>query len=317
MNYLVTGGAGFIGSNLVKSLMNYGNVTVIDNLSTGNIKNIQSYINNKKITFEKINITNLTQIKQYFQGIDYVFHLAAIPNVGRSVDDPLRSHEANATGTLNVLIAARDNDVKKIIYSSSSSVYGDTPELPKKETMKPNPLSPYAVTKLTGEHYCNVFSEIYGLKTVSLRYFNVYGPNQEPHSEYSAVIPNFITKILRDERPTIYGDGNQTRDFTYVKDVVNANLLAIQNDSDGVFNIAGGKRISINELFKKISSTLGKDIQPVYDKPREGDIRDSLADISKAKKYLGYEPDYNLSKGLEETIEWYINYLKKLKKKEP
>ena len=286
MNYLVTGGAGFIGSNLVRSLMNYGKVTVIDNLSTGNIQNIQSFINNDGIKFENISITNLSQIKPVFKDIDYVFHLAAIPNVGRSVNDPLRSHEVNATGTLNVLISARDNDVKKIIYSSSSSVYGNTPELPKKETMKPKPLSPYAVTKLTGEHYCNVFSDIYGLKTVSLRYFNVYGPNQDPHSEYSAVIPKFITKILRDERPTIYGDGNQTRDFTYVKDVVNANLLAMKNDSEGIFNIAGGKRISINELFKKISTTLGKDIPPVYGKPRKGDIRDSLADISKAKQYL-------------------------------
>ena len=302
---IVTGGAGFIGSNLVRALEKYNTVKVIDNLSTGYLKNIKDLINNTKIEFIKGNITNLNFLKKTFKDVDYVFHLAAIPSVPRSIINPIKSNYSNINGTLNVLIAAKDNNVKKVIYSSSSSVYGDTPTLPKKEDMKPCPLSPYAVSKLTSEYYCQVFTEVYYLPTICLRYFNVYGPHQDKKSEYAAVIPKFITSVLNNNSPVIFGNGKQTRDFTFVKDAVNANILAAKSKETGVFNIAYGKRISINKLAKSIMDIIGKQIKPKYTAPRSGDILHSLADISKAKRKLGYVPKIEIKEGLEETITWF------------
>ena len=302
---VVTGGAGFIGSNLVSALVKYNTVRVIDNLSTGYIKNIKNFIKNTQVEFVKGTITNINFLRRTFKDIDYVFHLAAIPSVPRSIINPIKSNYTNINGTLNVLVASRDNNVKKVIYSSSSSVYGDTPSLPKKEDMKPLPLSPYAVGKLTGEYYCQAFTKVYDLSTICLRYFNIYGPQQDKLSEYAAVIPRFITSISNDKSPVIFGDGEQTRDFTFVKDAVNANILAAASKETGVFNIAYGKRISINDLAKSIMNITGKKIKPIYKEPRSGDIRHSLADISKAKRKLGYVPKIEIKEGLEETIAWF------------
>ncbi len=306
MKVVVTGGAGFIGSNLVNALLDRDyDVTVIDNLSTGRFENIREFVDFKKIRFIQGDITDIDLLKDVFRDTSYVFHQAAIPSVVRSVNNPSATNQTNVDGTLNVLIAARDCEVDKVVYASSSSVYGDTPELPKREDMKPNPLSPYAVSKLTGEYYCKVFSEVYGLKTICLRYFNVYGARQDPNSEYAAVIPRFITRILEDKPPIIYGDGEQTRDFTYVKDVVKANILAAESESTGVFNIAGGKRISINDLARRIMNILNVKLEPIYEKPRLGDIKHSLADISLSKMKIGYHPEYDIDKGLGETIKWF------------
>lgn len=306
---VVTGGAGFIGSNVVRTLAKGNEVIVIDDLSAGHLKNIQDLIDDQSITFVKGDITDLNLLNHTFKNIDYVFHEAAIPSVPRSVKDPISSNNANVNGTLNVLVAAKDNGVKKVVYASSSSIYGDTPVLPKKEDMRPRPLSPYAVSKLTGEYYCQVFNDVYNLSTVSLRYFNVYGPRQDPLSEYAAVIPKFIGRVLNDKPPIVYGDGEQTRDFTFIEDVVNVNILAAESKIAGVFNIAGGKRISLNELAKLVLKIIGKDLDPIYDDPRPGDIKHSLADISKAKKELRYEPIFSLKKGLHETIKWFQNQI--------
>lgn len=303
MKVVVTGGAGFIGSNLAEELLKQHEVTVIDNLSTGRKENLDQIID--KINFIEGSITDLDLLQEAFSGSDTVFHQAAIPSVQRSVDNPIASNEANVEGTLKVLVAARDCGVRKVVYASSSSAYGDTPILPKKEDMKPNPKSPYAISKLTGEYYCRVFSEVYGLKTACLRYFNVYGPRQNPDSQYAAVIPRFITRVLSHEPPVIYGDGEQTRDFTFVKDVVKANILAMQSPAEGVFNIACGERVSLNLLAGKIMEITGIRLDPIYDKPRQGDIRDSLADISSAREKLGYKPGFELNLGLEETIKWF------------
>lgn len=303
MKVVVTGGAGFIGSNLAEELLKKHEVTVIDNLSTGRMENLNQIIN--KINFIKGSITDLDLLKDAFSGSDTVFHQAAIPSVQRSVDNPIASNEANVEGTLKVLIAARDCGVRKLVYASSSSAYGDTPILPKREDMKPNPKSPYAISKLAGEYYCRVFSDVYGLKTACLRYFNVFGPRQNPESQYAAVIPRFITRILANKAPVIYGDGQQTRDFTFVKDVVKANILAGKAEAEGVFNIACGKRISLNELAGRIMEIAGHRVETIYDKPRAGDIKDSLADITAAREALGYYPDYDMNSGLEETIKWF------------
>lgn len=303
-NIVITGGCGFIGSNIAEYLSNDNNVTIIDNLSTGKKENIKG----TNATFVKGDINDSNLLSEIFKDIDYVFHLAAIPSVPRSVKDPITTNNANINGTLNILSVAKNTEVKKIIYSSSSSVYGDTPTLPKKENMKPCPLSPYAVSKLTGEYYCKVFTECYGLKTVSLRYFNVYGPRQDPNSEYAAVVPKFIKLVSNGKPPVVYGDGSQTRDFTYVGDVVNANVLSAEHsDCTGVFNVAGGRRITINELADSIIKNHGSDggLSPVYECPRPGDILHSLADISKAKTAFGYEPEYDIKKGLKKVIEWY------------
>jgi len=302
---VVTGGAGFIGSNLVRELFSENLVKIVDDISTGNLDNIKDIINEPNVRFLKGSITDLKFLNNNFKNVDYVFHQAAIPSVPRSVKDPIKSNYANVNGTLNVLVAARDNHVKKVVYASSSSAYGDTPVLPKKEDMKPQPLSPYAVSKLVGEYYCNVFNEVYNLPTIALRYFNVFGPRQDPTSDYAAVVPRFITRLLKGKSPVIYGDGNQTRDFTFVKDTVNANILAIESDACGVFNIAGGRCISINELSSIIMEIIDIDIDVIHENSRPGDVRDSLADITKASEEFGYKPTYNLKKGLNETVEWF------------
>ncbi|PWR71779.1 SDR family oxidoreductase [Methanospirillum stamsii] len=303
MKYIITGGAGFIGSHIAESLASNHEVVVIDNLFSGKIENI----NNLPIIFENRSITDLAFLKRIFEGADGVFHQAAITSVPRSVKDPLPTNEANITGTLNVLVAAKEMNVRKVVFASSSSVYGDTPVLPKTESMTPNPLSPYGISKLTGEQYCRVFSELYGLKTVALRYFNVFGPRQDPKSEYSAVIPKFITRILKHESPTIYGDGEQTRDFTYVKDVVQANIRAMESDVQGIFNVAYCQRITLNSLASFIMEITGNTVPVLYDPPRPGDIRDSLADIGRIQNELKYKPGYTVKTGLEETITWYQN----------
>jgi UDP-glucose 4-epimerase len=304
-NIIVTGGAGFIGSNLVKKLAETNHVTIIDDLSTGHITNIQSLITSKKIGFINGTITDLDMLQNTFRDSDYVFHQAAIPSVPRSIKDPLKTNVVNANGTLNVLLAARDNHVKKVVYASSSSVYGDTPTLPKKEEMTPNPLSPYAVSKLTAEYYCDIFTRIYNLSTVALRYFNVYGPWQDPTSEYAAVVPKFITNVLKGKSPIIYGDGEQTRDFTFVDDVVNANILAAESTSTGIFNIAGGKRISINDLANLIIKLCDKDVKIDYQNPRSGDILHSLADITRAKNMFNFKSNFTITEGIEETMTWF------------
>lgn len=301
---IVTGGLGFIGSNLVEKLIQHNEVTIIDDQSTGKIENIQE-IDQDNLTLIKGSITDLN-LTQIFKDHDYVLHQAALPSVPRSISDPKSSNEANITGTLNVLIAAKDSGIKKVVCASSSSVYGDTPTLPKSENMPVNPLSPYAITKMTAEFYCNVFQEIYGLQTVSLRYFNVFGPKQDPNSQYAAVIPNFISAIKNNKPPVIYGDGEQSRDFSYVKHVVDANMLACESDKTGVYNIACGRRITVNQLVEMINEIMGKNIEPVYSESRPGDIKHSLADISKAKAF-GYEPKSDFMKELKETIKWFNN----------
>jgi len=300
MKAVVTGGAGFIGSNLTEELAKEqeNEVVVVDNLSTGRRENLQNLKNLKKCLFVEGSVTDLDLLRGVFKGCDFVFHQAAIPSVPRSVKDPLATNNVNTNGTLNVLVAARDCGVKKVVFASSSSVYGDTPELPKREEMTPNPLSPYAVTKLVGEYYCKVFEEVYGLKTVSLRYFNVYGPRQDPHSDYAAVVPKFVKSVSENKPPVIFGDGEQTRDFTFVKDVVRANLLAAKSGATGVFNIASGRRVSINELAEKIIKIQGKELEPVHSEPREGDVKHSLGDISRAQRGFGFEPRYSLEEGL-------------------
>lgn len=302
---IVTGGAGFIGSHLAEELARRGyQVTILDDLSTGEMENIKELLKKGSVQFIQDSITNFSLLKELFQGAIYVFHQAALPSVPRSVKDPLAASEVNITGTLNVLLAARDNKVRKVVYASSSSVYGDTPTLPKKEDMVPYPQSPYAVTKLAGEHYCRVFQEVYGLATACLRYFNVYGPRQNPDSQYAAVIPRFIRWAFEGSPLIIFGDGEQTRDFTFIADAVEANILAAESNASGVFNIGQGKSITINELAKLVIRLTGNNVEPVHQEPREGDIRHSLADISKAKT-LGYEPRYNLEEGLEETRKFH------------
>jgi UDP-glucose 4-epimerase len=302
-NVIVTGGMGFIGSHLTEKLLENNKVTVIDNGITGKIENISHLLDHRNLTLIKRSIVNLN-LTEIFQGKDYVFHLAAIPSVPRSVKDPFSSNEANVTGTLNVLIAAKDTGVKKVIFSSSSSVYGDTPTLPKREDMPVNPQSPYAITKATGEMYCKIFEELYGLPTVCLRYFNVFGPRQDPNSQYAAVIPKFITSILKNESPLIYGDGEQSRDFTFVRHVVDANILSCESDKTGTFNIACGRRISINELVGYINEILGKNLMPKHVNPRQGDIKHSLADISNARIF-GYNPEGNFMEELDEVVSWF------------
>jgi UDP-glucose 4-epimerase len=298
---IVTGGAGFIGSHLTEELLKRGyEVIILDDLSTGKRGNIELILTQGNIQFIEGSVTDLPLLNKLFQNVSYVFHLAAIPSVPRSIESPLTSHNVNITGTLNVLLAAKANKVKKVIYASSSAVYGDTPTLPKREDMPPNPQSPYAVTKLAGEYYCQVFREVFDLPTICLRYFNVYGPRQDPSSQYAAVIPRFIDRLFRDEQPIIFGDGEQTRDFTFVKDAAEANILATESDAVGVFNIGTGRMVSINELARLITRLMGKGSKPIYQQPRPGDVRDSLADISRAKQF-GYNPRYNLEEGLRET----------------
>ena len=301
---IITGGLGFIGSNLAERLIKDNEVTIIDDESTGKMENIK-HLESDNLNVINGSIVNL-DLTDLFKGHDYVFHQAALPSVPRSIQDPKGSNEANITGTLNVLVAAKDSSVKKVVCASSSSVYGDTPTLPKSEDMPVNPLSPYAITKMTGEFYCKVFQELYGLQTVSLRYFNVFGPRQDPTSQYSAVIPKFVDAILNNKSPMVYGDGEQSRDFSYIKHVVDANILACESDKTGVYNIACGRRITINQLIDMINEILGKDVEPTYSESRAGDIKHSLADISKASLF-GYEPKSDFKQELEETIRWFRN----------
>ena len=298
---VITGGAGFIGSNLAEELAINNTVITIDDLSTGKKENIASLLQKDNVKFIEGSILDLQLLQKSFRGIDFVFHQAALPSVPRSIEDPRASNDVNITGTLNVLLAARDNKVKKVIYASSSSVYGDTPTLPKREDMPANPQSPYALTKLVGEYYCGIFHQIYKLPTICLRYFNVYGPRQDPTSQYAAVIPRFIVRVLRGNPPIIYGNGSQTRDFTYVKDIIQANMVATQDETTGIFNIGRGERNSINYLAEIILNIMGKDLQSVYESPLPGDVEHSQADISKAEK-MGYRPKYDLGTGLTQTI---------------
>lgn len=309
MRYLITGGAGFIGSNLADTLKVHHEVIIIDNFATGRSENIKDLKDHPNVTFIEGSITDRDLMHECTQGIDGIFHQAAIPSVPRSVRDPMTTNEANITGTLQVLVAAKENGVRKVVTASSSSVYGDTPTLPKVEDMPPNPLSPYAVTKLTDEYYGKVFSDLYGIQTVFLRYFNVFGPRQDPASEYAAVIPKFITRLLKNESPTIYGDGGQTRDFTYIADVILANIKAMESDATGIYNIACGRRISLNELANQLMAITGNYCSPIYEPEREGDIRDSLADISRAKAAFDYHPEFTLERGLRETVLWFSERL--------
>ena len=300
----VTGGLGFIGSHLIGKLNEDNEVVIIDNLTSGDIKNIEGLDFTKIDTdFGDITQANLELI---FEDVDYVFHMAAVTSVLQSVNDPLRSNEVNITGTLKVLEAAKKCEVKKLILSSSSAVYGETETIPIGEKNPINPLSPYAVTKATGELYCRVYSEIYELPTIALRYFNVFGPKQDPNSQYAAVIPIFIDKLLKNESPIIYGDGEQTRDFVSVKQVVEANILAAESNETGSYNIGLGKSTSVNQLFEMIKEVMEKDIKPIYENERPGEIKHSVADISKAKS-IGYMPKKDFTKELAETVEWFKN----------
>jgi nucleoside-diphosphate-sugar epimerase len=308
--YVVTGGGGFIGSHIVEELIRRREtVKLIDNFSTGKRENVQPFKSDAEII--EADIADATNLVELFRGADYVVHQAAIPSVPKSMLDPVKSHHANVNGTLNVLVSARAAGVKRVVYASSSSLYGDSPTLPKHEGMMPNPLSPYGAQKLFGEMYCQVFTKAYGLETVSLRYFNVFGPRQDATSQYSGVLALFIPAVLQGRRPTIHGDGLQSRDFTYVKNVVEANLLACTTPGVGgqVFNIACGDRITVNSMLQQINQITGKDISPIYGDPRAGDIKHSQADISRAQKLLDYQPKMSFQEGLRHTIEWYAKNL--------
>ena len=306
--YLITGIGGFIGSSLARALLSRGEkVRGIDNFSTGNRQNIAEIVD--RIDFREADITDLDAMRQACVGVDYVLHQAAIPSVPKSVLDPLGSNRANVDGTVNVLVAARDAKVKRVVYAASSSAYGDTPTLPKHEAMKPDPISPYAVAKLASEHYLISFYRCYQLETVALRYFNIFGPRQDPSSPYSGVLAKFITLMLRGEPPTIYGDGEQSRDFTYIDNAVEANLLACSaaasQAAGQTFNVATGRRVDLNETFKLLQGLTSYKGQPNYGPERSGDIKHSLADISKAEAGLGYKPKVYFEEGLARTVEWY------------
>ena len=298
---LVTGGAGFIGSHLSEELVARGyHVIILDNLSTGKLANITGLLKGSNIELVQDSVTNLPLLRKIFQDVKYIFHLAAVTRITSSIEDPLTNDEINVGGTLKVLLAARDNTVKKVVYASSAAIYGAA-KPPHKEDMLPNPLSPYATTKLAGEYYCDNFSRIYGLPTVALRYFNVYGPRQDPFSQYAGVIPVFIDRINRDLPPTIFGDGNQTRDFIFVKDVVQANILAAEKDVTGTFNIGTGRNITINQLTGAVQQLIRKNLPPVYSEPQPGEVRYSQADITRAGNF-GYKPKWSLEDGLAETL---------------
>ena len=303
--YLVTGGAGFIGSHLVEELVRRGErVRVVDNLSTGKRENIAHV---SSVEFVEGDLADLEVARRTVAGVDYVLHQAAIPSVPRSVQDPITSNRANIDASLNVLVAARDAGVKRLVYAGSSSAYGDTPTLPKLETMPTAPLSPYALQKLVAEQYCQMFTRLYGLETVTIRYFNVFGPRQDPSSPYSGVISLFISALCEGRQPTIYGDGEHTRDFTYVANVVDGVLRACTatGASGEVINVATGGRISLNTLFKTIRDLVNARVEPIYAPPRPGDVKDSQADISKARRLLGYQPVVSFEEGLARTVAWY------------
>ena len=323
---VITGGAGFIGSNLVEELSRENQVIVVDDLSTGRMENISHLLDDgrrrqtddggpsarrdqaaptrSKVTFIQGSVTDPALLQKTFKGVNFVFHQAAMASVARSLEDPLSTHETNLTGTLNVLTAARDNGVAKVIVASSCALYGNEPTLPKKEDMPPIPESPYAVTKLAAEDYCRVFSQIYDLPTVCLRYFNVYGPRQDPHSDYAAVIPIFMTRSLNGQPLTIYGDGAQTRDFIYVQDVVRANVIAAASEWEGIYNIGSGEQVSINMLAVAIKNLTATEVPATYHEAKPGEVRHSRAETSKAVA-AGFRPAYDLRAGLSKTLLWY------------
>jgi UDP-glucose 4-epimerase len=306
--YLITGIAGFIGSSLARGVLAQGDeVRGIDNLSTGKRENLAEILN--RIDFREADLLDMGAIQSACQGVDYVFHEGAIPSVPKSVLDPLGSNRANVDATVNVLVAARDAKVKRVVYAASSSAYGDTPTLPKHEDMKPNPISPYAVAKLASEHYMASFYRCYGLETVCLRYFNIFGPRQDPSSPYSGVLAKFITQMLKGEQPTINGDGEQSRDFTFIDNVVEANLLACKRPAEEVagkvFNVATGQRIDLNETFDLLKKITGYKGEVKHGQERAGDVKHSLADLSRAEKHLGYKPKVNFEEGLRRTVDWY------------
>ena len=306
MRYVVTGGAGFIGSNTVDELVKRGHsVVVLDDLSAGKEENLAEIRN--KITFIKGSITDIETVRKAMHEAEYVLHLAARTSVPRSVKDPIESNRINIDGTLNVLVAARDAKVKRVVFAASSSAYGETPTLPKVETMRPMPISPYGITKFVGELYLQVFGRCYGLENVALRYFNVFGPRQDPSSPYSGVLAKFCTAYLEEGQPVIFGDGEQTRDFTYVDNAVQANLLAFEapNASGRVFNVGIGGRVSLNQVTETLAKISGNQLEVKHDAPREGDIRDSQADITQAREVLGYDPRVDFEEGLRRTFDWY------------
>ena len=306
MRYLVTGGAGFIGSNTVDELVRRGHsVVVLDDLSSGKEENLGDIRN--KITFIKGSITDIEVVRKAMHEAEYVLHLAARTSVPRSVKDPIETNKINIDGTLNVLLAAKELKVKRVVFAASSSAYGETPTLPKVETMQPEPISPYGVTKYVGELYGQTFGRCYGLENVSLRYFNIFGPRQDPSSPYSGVLAKFCTAFLEETPPVVFGDGEQTRDFTFVDNAVQANLLACEapNVSGKVFNVGCAARVSLNEVLRALGRITGKPLEAKYEPPRDGDIRDSLADISQAKEFLGYDPQVSFEDGLSRTFEWY------------
>jgi nucleoside-diphosphate-sugar epimerase len=308
--YVVTGGAGFIGSHIAERLLKEGHsVRIIDNFSTGmraNIAHLAAQFPNA-LAVHNVSITDRAALDPIFDGVDYVFHQAALASVPRSVDDPLTTHEANVTGTLNVLLASRDAKVRRVAYAASSSAYGEVTVEVQDESLVPHPISPYGVSKLAGEYYCRSFTEVYGLETVALRYFNVFGPRQDETSQYSAVIPKFIAAMLAGKQPTIYGDGEQSRDFTFVENVVHGNLLAIKapDVAGEMMNLATGGSVSLLELVDKINAVLGTSLQPIHDAPRAGDIKYSRADVTKAIELLDFAPVINFDTGLARTIEWF------------
>ena len=303
---LVTGGAGFIGSNLARKLVEDGHysVRVIDNLSTGKRENLAHFL--EQIDFQLGDIRMIDFVEPQLRDVEIVFHQAALPSVERSVNDPVATNESNINGTLNLLLAARNMGVKRFVYASSSSVYGDSPTLPKHEEMPVNPLSPYALSKYAGEKYCQLFYKLYGLETICLRYFNVFGPNQDAGSHYAAVIPRFISAIFSGNPITVYGDGEQTRDFSFVDNVVSANLLAGQSNEGlgGTFNIACGERISVNQLAEHLMNVINRRVPVVHTEPRPGEVKHSLADISEAAKRLGYNPSIDVWEGLRRSVAW-------------
>jgi nucleoside-diphosphate-sugar epimerase len=304
--YLVTGGAGFIGSNICRKLVSQKCfVRVVDNLLTGKKSNLDDIIN--KIEFIEADMGDEKVARAAMKDIDVVFHEGALPSVPRSVDEPDLTHKHCIDATFTLLLAARDAKIKRFVYAASSSAYGDTPTLPKIETMAPSPLSPYAVGKLVGEYYCSVFSQVYGLETISLRYFNVFGPHQDPKSQYAAAIPAFVTLILKNQPPTIYGDGEQSRDFTYIDNIVEANLLAARakKTNGQVINIACGMAVTVNQIIDMINKSLGKNVKPKYVAERPGDVKHSLADITAATKLIGFKPVVSFEDGLRIAIDWY------------
>ena len=304
--YLVTGGAGFIGSNICRELVSQGCfVRVLDNLLTGKKSNLAGIID--RVEFVEADMGDPAVARAAMKGIDVVLHQGALPSVPRSVDDPAATHRHCVDATFTLLLTARDMGIKRFVYAASSSAYGDTPTLPKTETMLPMPLSPYAVGKLVGEHYCSVFYKVFGLETISLRYFNVFGPHQDPASQYAAAIPAFVMAILKDKPPTIYGDGEQSRDFTYVDNVVHANLLAARakHTAGEAINIACGQAVTLNEIVAMINTSVGKNVKPVYTDRRAGDVMHSLADIKLARKLIGFKPRVSFEQGLQKAVAWY------------